>query len=168
MDYTRLLNKILGERKGYGPGFLTLRTMTVSAVNSDGTVDLNIGGTTIPDVSQVESLTPLSVGDHVQVLTTRGQLLVVGYVSTGYPRRVVGQVSITPVASTPTSTTVTYPSLGGSGGISAQATANTSTAGYRVIEVSASSVGATSSLIWLYRTNTTTTGVFYTIERDTP
>jgi hypothetical protein len=80
-DMTKLLKKLFPESDSDGPGSLTLRTMTVSAVNGDGTVDLSSSGVVIPDVNRLESAT-VSNGDRVQVLASRGQLLVLGTVAT--------------------------------------------------------------------------------------
>lgn len=76
IDYTTLLKKLTPDRDG--EPHLHLRTMTVATVNADGTVDLTTsGGVTIPDVARLESGV-VSVGEHVQVLTGRGIMLVLG------------------------------------------------------------------------------------------
>lgn len=164
IDYTKLLKKINPDRDG--EPHLHLRTAVVSAVNANGTVDILMSGVTIPGVPRLAEAA-VQVGATVQVLAARGSLLVIGRVSAGNPSRVVGAVNITPTANTPSSQTVTYPSLGGSGTICGQTTANTTVPGSSVTETSISSLGATSSIVWIYRTNTTTTTVFYTIERAT-
>ena len=72
--------------------------------------------------------------------------------------RVSGTVVITPVANTPTSTTVTGLSVPGSA-FRAQCTANTTVIGSTVQGVAFSSPSSTSIIIWVYRTNTTNTSV---------
>lgn len=164
LDYTKLLKKINPDSDGEDT--LRLRVGVVSTVNSDGTVNVTISGVTIPNVPRLLD-SSMATGAAVQVLSYRGSLLVLGRVSTGNPSRVVGAVNITPTANTPSSQTVTYPSLGGTGAICGQTTANSAVPGSQVTETSISSLGATSSIVWIYRTNTTTTTIFYTIERAT-
>lgn len=164
MNYTKLLKKLSPERDGEPPAHL--RTGVIDTVNSDGTVDVVMSGVTLTSVPKLESAI-VSAGDNVQMISFRGSLLVLGRVSSDNPSRVVGSVSITPTANTPSSQTMTYPSLGGSGTITAQTTANTAFPGSVVLETSVSTVGATSTIVWIYRTNTTTTTVYCTVERAT-
>lgn len=164
IDYTKLLKKLTPDQDG--EPHLHLRTGVVSALNADGTVDILMSGVLVPGVPRLAE-TVVQVGGRVQILAARGSLLILGASATGYSRRVVGAVNITPTANTPSSQTVTYPSLGGTGTICGQVTANTTVPGNTVIETSISSLGATSSIVWIYRTGTTTTTVFYTIERAT-
>lgn len=81
IDYTRLLRRLFPEDERDGAGAIRLRTMTISAVNGDGTVDLTSGGATIPDVPRLDSST-VANGNQVQVLVSRGQLLVLGRIAT--------------------------------------------------------------------------------------
>lgn len=75
----------------------------------------------------------------------------------------VGQVSITPsAANTPTSAAVSYGPLGGTL-YTGLALANTTAPGTAVTGVSMSAVGSTSANVWLTRTNTTATGVFWMV-----
>lgn len=69
-----------------------------------------------------------------------------------------GAVTITPVANTPTSVTVSGLSVAGST-FTGHATASTAVIGSTVQGVAVSSVTATGLLVWVYRTNTTATGV---------
>jgi hypothetical protein len=73
-----------------------------------------------------------------------------------------GNVTITPVANTPTSVTVSGLSVTGST-FTGQATAVTTVIGSTVQGVSVSSVTATGLLVWVYRTNTTATGVHWLV-----
>lgn len=75
VDYTKLLDKLAPQPDGSSA--IRLRTMVISAVNADGTVDLTSGAATIPDVSRLDSA-PAVAGDSVQVLTGLGQMLVLG------------------------------------------------------------------------------------------
>lgn len=76
LDYTSLLKKLAPYSDG--EPLVSLRTMTVSVVNADGTVDLTTsGGVTIPGVARLSSAV-VSAGQHVQVLSGRGVLLVLG------------------------------------------------------------------------------------------
>lgn len=70
-----------------------------------------------------------------------------------------GRVTITPVANTPTSTTVNFGFTMAGTVFRGFATANTTVIGSTVQGVAVSSVGATSMLVWVYRTNTTNTNV---------
>lgn len=73
-----------------------------------------------------------------------------------------GAVTITPVANTPTSATVSGLSVAGSTFVG-QATASTAVIGSTVMGVAVSSVTASSLLVWVYRTNTTGTGVYWMV-----
>lgn len=73
-----------------------------------------------------------------------------------------GNVSITPVANTPTAVTVTGLGLSGDNFYS-QATPRTSVPGTQVLGVGTSSVSGTSVTIWLTRTNTTSTIIDYSV-----
>jgi hypothetical protein len=71
-----------------------------------------------------------------------------------------GDVTITTVANTPTSTTVTGLNLQGAGSIHGWVTPNTTVPGLRVIETSISDLASTGMTVWIYRTT-----VFDTIVR---
>jgi hypothetical protein len=60
-----------------GQGLLRLQSATVSAIASDGTVDLLLNGATVTDVPVLGSARFIS-GQAVQVLSYRGALLVLG------------------------------------------------------------------------------------------
>lgn len=77
-----------------------------------------------------------------------------------------GRVTVTPVASTPTSTAVTGLSLQGSGSVHAWVTAHSHYPGSRVHEVSVSSFSASGTTIWIYRTDTTDTWVWWLMGRQ--
>lgn len=70
-----------------------------------------------------------------------------------------GLATITPVANTPTSTTVTGLSLAGTGTIVGLVQPTTSVPGSEVIEGSVSSITSSGMTLWIYRTNTTPTGM---------
>jgi hypothetical protein len=83
IDYTKLIRKLDKDpMKGNGPTSdpdpgLRLRTATVDAVNSDGTVDLILSGGLVPDVAVLDGAV---IDDEavVQVLVARGIMLVLG------------------------------------------------------------------------------------------
>jgi hypothetical protein len=77
IDYTKLRKKLNPEPQIGGDPGIRLRTGTVSAIGSDGTVDLLMGGATVPDVPVLSGAAFL-VGTIVQVLSYRGSLLVLG------------------------------------------------------------------------------------------
>lgn len=77
IDYTKLRKKLNPEPEISGDPGVRLRTGTVSAVDSDGTVTLLMGGATVPDVP-VLGRAAFAVGTIVQVLSFRGGLLVLG------------------------------------------------------------------------------------------
>ncbi len=77
-----------------------------------------------------------------------------------------GRVTITPVANTPTSTTVTGLDLKGTGDVMGFCTSVTSVPGTAVQETSVSSVGSTGMTVWIYRTNTTTTDIEWMMWRN--
>lgn len=76
-DYTNLLNKLIPNPGGEDK--LRIRTAVVSAVNSDGTVDILLSDVLVPDVPALSSA-PVPVGANVQVISLRGSLLVIGTV----------------------------------------------------------------------------------------
>jgi hypothetical protein len=78
IDYTKLLSKL--DPKAGGEDVLRLRTGVIDAVNSDGTVDLNISGVIVPDTPVINGAVVEDEG-AVQVLSYRGSLLVLGMVA---------------------------------------------------------------------------------------
>jgi hypothetical protein len=92
IDYTRLRKKLVPEPDGEPATHL--RTATVDAVNSDGTVDLLMNsGVVVPDIPKLESANVFS-GMNVQVISLRGSLLVIGGVSSSpAPSYPVGDVA---------------------------------------------------------------------------
>lgn len=79
-DYTKLLNKLVP--KAGGEDTARIRTMVVSSVNSDGTVNLSTSGVIIPDIPRLGNAAVI-VGEPVQVLTIRGSAIILGPVSDG-------------------------------------------------------------------------------------
>ena len=73
-DYTKLLSKLIPEAGGEDTA---LRTMVVSSVNSDGTVNLSTSGVIIPNIPRLGNAAVV-VGEPVQVLTIRGSAIVLG------------------------------------------------------------------------------------------
>ena len=90
-------------------------------------------------------------------------LRITGGIKTGNWR--FGKVSITPVANTPTSTTVSGFTLAGSGTVHGYCTPVSSVPGSEVQEASVTSVAATGMTVWVYRTNTTATDVHWMMWR---
>lgn len=80
LDLTRVLDKLLPQRDG--EAVLTLRSAVVSAVNSDGTIDITLSGVLIPDVAVIGSNVLFTVGRVCRVLVARGTLLVLGEMGT--------------------------------------------------------------------------------------
>lgn len=76
MDYERTLQRLLPKADGESP--VRHRTGVISAVNGDGTVDVDLGGEVIGGCSILGSTT---VGAVVQVLAWAGDLLVLGSAS---------------------------------------------------------------------------------------
>lgn len=170
-NLTKLKKKLIPPTDGQDT--LRLRTATITSIASDGRATIVLNGVTVTNVPVLDTLgATLVANDVVQVLSYRGSLLVLGDIYPGPPAPVnlaeaVGSVSITPVANTPTSQTVTYPTLSGSGTICGFATANTTVPGSTLLECSVSSLTTTSTVVTLYRTNTTSTFIFYLIRRAT-
>lgn len=80
-DYTKLLNKLVPSPGGEDT--VRMRTATVTAINSNGTVRISVSGVTIPkDISRLAS-SSMSMGDTVSVISFRGELLVIGAVAGG-------------------------------------------------------------------------------------
>ncbi len=106
IDYTRILQGLSNDPNSEDPG-LRLRTGVVTALNSTGTVDLTLGGGTVPAVPVLDGVV-LAVGAVVQVLSARGTLLVIGGVSAG----ALSKASVYN-ANNPTFTSTTYTELSG-------------------------------------------------------
>ena len=77
-----------------------------------------------------------------------------------------GRVDITPVANTPTSTSVSGFNLQGSGATLGYVTTVSSVPGTSVQESSVSGVSPSGMTIWVYRTNTTTTSLDWMMWRN--
>lgn len=91
----------------------------------------------------------------------RGDLNVTGVIRSN--NHVFGRTVITPVANTPTSTTVMF-GFTLAGTVSrGQATADTAVIGSTVQGVAISSLSMSQMLLWIYRTNTTNTGVYWDV-----
>jgi hypothetical protein len=73
MDYTRTLNRL--EPAPDGESALRHRSAVVTAINSDGTVDIDLSGVAVVGVS---SLVFAGIGEVVQVVAWKGDLLVIG------------------------------------------------------------------------------------------
>jgi hypothetical protein len=86
-----------------------LRTAVVTAVNSDGTLDLTLSGVAVLAVPRLGSAWA-AVGSVVQVLSYRGSLLVLGVVSPGPAGDLTktGSVSTGPSAATSFTTVVNF------------------------------------------------------------
>ncbi|MET9350168.1 hypothetical protein [Streptomyces termitum] len=93
-----------------------------------------------------------------------GDLRISGGIRTGNWR--FGKVTITPVANTPTSASVSGLNLRGAGTITGFATASTSAPGTGVHEVSVSNATATGMTVWLYRTDTAVTDIHWMMWRN--
>lgn len=85
LDYTTILKKIIPQPDGEDP--TVLRSAVVSAVNSDGSLDILLSGTEIDNVPRLDSAVGLEVNDIVKLLTFRGGMLIldkVGGVNSGW------------------------------------------------------------------------------------
>lgn len=85
IDYNKLLSKIVPQPDGEDE--LRIRTGVISALNANGTVDLTLSGAVFPGVAVLDGV-GVAVGAVVQVLSSRGYLLVLGGSSAGGSARV--------------------------------------------------------------------------------
>jgi hypothetical protein len=115
---------------------------------------LKLGSTATGSLTTIQSKT----------LDVQGDTTVDGVFTSA--NRVVGNITITPVASTPTSVTVTFstPIKAGPNGLTGQVSAQTSVPGTQVTGVSFDLLTTSSVRIWLTRTNTNPTTVSYSFE----
>lgn len=79
-NLTKLRKKLIPTPDGQD--VLRLRSGVVSAVNSDGTCDVVLAGTTVEDVPRLAEAS-VAVGAVVQMLTYRGSLLIIGRSASG-------------------------------------------------------------------------------------
>lgn len=61
------------------------RMATVSSVNGDGTVDVDIPDSTIPDVRMLSTFYAPRIGDRVEILRTAGGWVCLGALNSGAP-----------------------------------------------------------------------------------
>ena len=104
IDWTKALERIVPSPDGEPPTHL--RTATVNAVNSDGTLDIVLSGVVIPNIPVVAGVEVLT-GQDVNVLARRGGLLVLGptaNAATNAAGRIAWNRSTTTVNVTSTST----------------------------------------------------------------
>lgn len=80
IDYSKIKKKL--NPKPDGEDVLRLRVGVVTAVNSDGTLDVTISGVTVTGVYRLSD-SPVTVGAIVQILSYRGSLLAIGPTATG-------------------------------------------------------------------------------------
>lgn len=100
IDITKLRAKL--DPDPGGEDVLRFRSGVVTAVNADGTLDLLLSGVSRPSVPRLANVTA-AVGDIVQIITLRGDLLVIGQVSPNAGGLVSSRVGTT-VRDTDTST----------------------------------------------------------------
>jgi hypothetical protein len=79
IDLSQIKKKLTGPQDGQD--VVRLRVGTVSAVNSDGTVDVTISGIVVPSVPRLQGAV-VAVGAVVQLTSYRGSLMVLGLVAT--------------------------------------------------------------------------------------
>src|SRR5690554_7809445 len=78
-DYTKLLNKLVPSPGGEDT--VRMRTATVTAINSNGTVRISVSGVTITvDISRLAS-SGMLISVTVSVISFRGELLVIGTIA---------------------------------------------------------------------------------------
>lgn len=138
-----------------------------AALGGNGHPSLSIDSP-VPDLpSGASASSILLVGQSKTDTSTRIDLLasLIQHVGINtFDNMAFGAVAITPsAANTPTSVTVTYPNELKGNSFIALTTANSSVPGTQVLGTSANSVTSTSAKIWLTRTNTTATVVWYAI-----
>jgi hypothetical protein len=92
IDYTTLIKKLVPDEDGQD--VLRLRVGVVSAIATDGTVDLTLNGVTVPDVPVLGGAY-FAVASTVQVLSYRGSLLIIGAAGPAAARPVATSGSIT-------------------------------------------------------------------------
>lgn len=93
-----------------------------------------------------------------------GNLSVVGALSAGNIAH--GSLLVSPDANSPTSTAITGLDLQGSGEVYALTTPLTRVPGSTVIETSTSNALSSGVTIWIYRTNTTDTRIYWMLLRS--
>lgn len=144
---------------GIGNG---MRTATIVAVASGAVTIAVAGGQFSSGVGVLGSYIP-KAGDVVAVFRQDSSWLILGLAQNG-PSSVVGVVTITPVANTPTSLAVVFPVPLVGTSFACQVTPNTSVPGSTVLTVSYTGLSATGVTLWIYRTGTTPTQLSYRVE----
>jgi len=124
-DFTRAIKDISPDDDG--PSKLSLRTGVIAAVNGGGTVDVTLAdGSTVANKPVVGSSVVFSVGQVVNILTGRGQFLVLGgtassgattgfpssYVTIGTPTLTTGVITDLTPATIPYNIGGMYPGSG--------------------------------------------------------
>lgn len=121
--------------------------------DTDGSLDITSSGAML--LQSVDILTIQSAAE-VDITSDTGisGLLVAGNI-------VAGRINITPVANTPTRGTVSYTMPASVSTVVGYATAQSTSPGVQVLGVSVNTPTTTGADIWVTRTNTTVTTVFY-------
>lgn len=79
LDYTRMVKKLNPTRDG--EPYTSMRTGIVDAINSDGTLDIEMSsGVIVPDVPRLDTVN-VAVGSVIHMISFRGSLLVIGRTS---------------------------------------------------------------------------------------
>ncbi|TDC20625.1 hypothetical protein E1265_21380 [Streptomyces sp. 8K308] len=149
-----------------GGGIVQFGTVTASAINTRSSVSFSVVDSAPRSTTlQLTSGAPIGTTDQAIVsLTSRvgsAPAVAVSGVLTA-SNIATGLAQITPVANSPTSLSITGLNVTGSN-LVAFATALTAVPGSTVIETSVNNLSNTSLNVWVYRTNTTTTGVYWMV-----
>ncbi|MBA9050789.1 MULTISPECIES: hypothetical protein [Streptomyces] len=143
------------------------RMATVTAVNGDGTIDVQRNGDTFPSVRLLMShLSPL-VGDTVQILKSRGGYVCIGIIASTPPLGSVLDIRtgrtriLVPATNTTYSQAVTFPKLRGSN-VSIQATVISTVPGSDVLGLTVASASTSGFTAYLRRTSATDTDIYWT------
>lgn len=162
------------------PAFISAELNSVGGAGKRSVVSLTApsidwNGSPIMDGAQLNLTSADTSGTYTAFMSFNGELdisgksfltgdtTIGGILKSG--NRITNTVSITPsAANVPTSVVVTFPVALKGTSFTCQVTPNTSAPGTAVTGVSYSGLSATGVTLWLTRTNTTATGVSYTVE----
>lgn len=81
IDPTRLLEKLIPEKDG--EPYLTYRKGVITAVNSNGTIDITLSGVAVTGVPVIGETTDYVVGRTAHLLAAKGLLLALGTAASG-------------------------------------------------------------------------------------
>jgi hypothetical protein len=144
------------------PATLTLQAVSGIGIHSMVFNSLVTGGAAPPGANNFPSALPAKILFGSSELSANGDVKVAGVLTAA--NRIVGVASITPVANTPTSLNVTFPTALTGTTFFGVCTPGTSAPGTLVMGVGITNVTSTGCTLWIYRTNVTPTSVFFIVE----